>query len=139
MTSSPTLFILQNIWQLDKDKVSEFFKLGRRLSFEKRKFLIEKAVDYIQAYDPTFSWKLLLAAEAKVIKKEEDRVMPPLQYSLDKAREEGEKKGLHTGRREGRQKGLQTVVLKMLQKSTDIAFISEVTGFSKQQIKKLKK
>ena len=39
---------------------------------------------------------------------------------------------------EGIQKGIQTVVLNMLKKKTDIAFISEVTGLSEKEIKQLK-
>ena len=90
--------------------------------------LIYYKLDYIQAYDPTFSWKLLLAAEAKVIKKEEDWVMPPLQYSLDKAREEGMLKG--------ERKGIQTVVLKMLKSGFDIQTVSKCTGLSKAELSK---
>ena len=69
----------------------------------------------------------------------------PLLSSLETAKEEGFKKGMQTGlqrgRQEGRQEGMQTglrqVILSMLQKKTDIAFISEVTGLSEEEIKKL--
>ena len=51
---------------------------------------------------------------------------------------EGRQEGLQKGLQEGRQEGLQKVVLNMLQKSADISFISEMTGLSKEEIKKLK-
>ena len=42
------------------------------------------------------------------------------------------------GRQEGRQKRDREVVLNMLKKKTDIAFISEVMGLSEEEIKQLK-
>ena len=38
---------------------------------------------------------------------------------------------------EGLQKGRQSVALKMLQEGVDIAFVSKVTGLSKEEIEKL--
>ena len=52
----------------------------------------------------------------------------------EKGRWEGERKG----RKEGRQEERKQVVLNMLKKKTDIAFISEVTGLSEKAIKQLK-
>ena len=42
------------------------------------------------------------------------------------------------GRQEGRQECRQEVILNMLKEKADIAFISQVTGLSKKEIKKLK-
>ena len=61
-------------------------------------------------------------------------------------RQEGRMEGRQEGRMEGRQEGLQKgriaerqeIVLNMLQKKADISFISEVTGLSKDEIRKLK-
>lgn len=47
-------------------------------------------------------------------------------------------KGIWEGMQKGRQEGMQKVVLNMLKKKTDISFISEVTGLSAKEIKKLK-
>ena len=49
-----------------------------------------------------------------------------------------EEKGRWKGQKEGIRKGRQEVVLNMLKKKTDISFISEVTGLSVKEIKKLK-
>ena len=56
------------------------------------------------------------------------------------------KQGLKEGREEGRQEGLeegmqrmqQQVALNLLKRKTDISFISEMTGLSVEEIKKLK-
>ncbi len=49
-------------------------------------------MDYIRRYDLSFSWKVFVDIETQVIK-EEDRVMPPLQISLDEAYQEGYEEG----------------------------------------------
>ncbi len=130
------------------------FVIGRRLSVKDRMRLIKKAVDYVRHYSPGFSWRILSEIEARAIDKEEERVMPPLQISLDEERAKGLKLGLQKGRQEGLQKGLQKgrlegqqegrkegqqeLILKMLRKKADLSFISEVTGLSEQELKKLK-
>ena len=67
----------------------------------------------------------------------------------EQGREEGREQGREEGREQGREEGLQQgiwkgrqeerrqLALKMLKKKTDISFISEVTGFSETQIKKI--
>ena len=52
--------------------------------------------------------------------------------------QDGYDEGWEKGHQKGRRKGRQEVVLNMLKKKMDIAFISEVTGLSKEEIKKLK-
>ena len=53
-------------------------------------------------------------------------------------KEEGRVEGIQKGRKEGIQKGRQEVILNMLKKKADIAFIAQVTGLSEKEIKKLK-
>ena len=153
LTSRPILYILQNIWRLDKGVIRQLFKISRGLGMKDRKFLIDKAGDYIRRYDPDFSWKLVHEIEKKTVKKKEERVMSPLQETLEEEREKGLQKGLlqgmQKGRMEGIQKGLlqgmqkgrmeerQMVIVRMLQEKAEISFISKVTGLSKAQIKKL--
>ena len=149
LTSRPILYILQNIWRLDKGVIRQLFKISRGLGMKDRKFLIDKAGDYIRRYDPDFSWKLVHEIEKKTVKKKEERVMSPLQETLDEEREKGLQKGLLQGMQKGLQKGLlqgmqkgrmerdKEVIVRMLQEKAEISFISKVTGLSKAQIKKL--
>ena len=53
--------------------------------------------------------------------------------------QKGQQEGWQKGQQEGWQKGQQEIVSNMLKKSADIAFISEMTGLSVDEIKKLKK
>ena len=56
--------------------------------------------------------------------------------------QEGIQKGIHEGMQKGRVEGLQEgrveMVLNMLKKNAEISFISDVTGLSHEEIKKLK-
>ena len=155
LTSRPILYTLKHIWKLDEVKVRELFILGQGLSSKDREDLIGRAVDYMRRYDRSFNWRVLRSIEAKTIKRKEGRVMTPLlQISLNEAMEKGVKKGWHKGhqegmqqgrqqgmqqgRQQGMQQGRQQVVLNMLKKQAEMAFISEVTGLSEEEIKKLK-
>ena len=42
------------------------------------------------------------------------------------------------GREEGREEGHEELILKMLKKELDISLVSEVTGLSEEEIRKLK-
>ena len=52
---------------------------------------------------------------------------------------QGIQKGLRKGKQEGKQKGMQAVALNMLKKQMELSVISEVTGLSLKELKKLKK
>ena len=62
-----------------------------------------------------------------------------LKKGLEKGRIEGEKKGLKKGRIEGKEEGREEIILKMKQKGMSLSEISEITGLSKEEIKKLSK
>ena len=62
------------------------------------------------------------------------KTMDALEVIKEKGRWEGERKGLKKGRQEGKQQ----IILNLLKKKQDISFISEVTGVSEKEIKKLK-
>ncbi len=158
LTSYPALYIMSHIWNLNERVMRSLFVIGGQLSVKDRMRLIKKAVDYVRHYSPGFSWRILSEIEARAIDKEEERVMPPLQISLDEERSKGLKQGrlegLQKGRLEGQQKGRleglqkgllkgrqecqQELILKMLKAKVDLSLISKVTGLSAQKLKKLK-
>ena len=138
LTSALALYILKHIWQLDKEKLREFFVLSQDISLEDRKFLVNKVADYIQEYDPHFSWNILQDIEEKTIKEKEDRVMPPLQYTLDKVRKEGIQAGMQEGIEKGMQQGQRKLILKLLEGGLNLQSICKYTGLSEEEINKLK-
>ena len=153
LTTRPILYILKHIWKLDEQKVKGLFTIGRGLSQEERENLVKTAVDYMRRYDPCFAWDIVEEIETQTVGKGEAIMTPALRSSLEEEREKGLQKGLlqgmQKGRMEGRQEGKmegiqkgkmaekQAVIAKMLKKNLQISVISEVTGLSKAQIKKL--
>ena len=111
---------------------------------------------YVKLYDPDFSWKVLqevgveVNADLKIFKPKGEDMSLLAQYALadkeeelikkgmERGRQEGREAGRQEGRQEGIERGREAVILNMLKKKTDIAFISEVTGLSEEEIKKLK-
>ncbi len=159
LLSRPVLFILQNIWNLEYNTIRDLFILSQVISIGKRRKLIGKVADYISRYDPHFSWTVVREIEAKTITDKEERVMAPLQYSLDEAMAKGIKKGmlqskqkyLQQGMQQGMQQGIlqgelkgreeerRQVIANMFQENADIPFIAKVMGLSEEDIKKLQK
>ena len=60
-----------------------------------------------------------------------------LEQGLQRGLEQGLQRGLEQGRGEGRQEERRQLALKLLNKKTDISFISEMTGLSEAEIKKI--
>ena len=162
LTVRPILYIMRHIWDLDEKKVRELFTISEGLSAEDRKFLVDRAVDYIRRFDPHFSWEIVKEVD-QTIKEKEGRVMPPLQISLDEAQEKGWKLGQVDGRKKGRQEGLQEgmqqgmqqgrqegmqqgmqqgrqeVALNFLSAGLDLETVSKCTGLSEEEIKNIQK
>ena len=161
LTTRPILYILKHIWKLDEQKIKGLFTIGRGLSREEREDLIKTAVDYMRRYDPCFIWDIVEEIETQTVGKGEAIMTPALRSSLEEEREKGLQKGLLQGKQEGRVEGIQKgllqgmqkgrtegkmegrmerdkeVIAKMLKKNLQISVISEVTGLSRAQIKKL--
>ena len=82
---------------------------------------------------------LKLWEEAKELLKKEGiiskggKTMDVFERIEERAIKKGEKRGIQKGRQEGR----QAVILNMLKKKLDVSLISEVTGLSEVEIKKL--
>ena len=141
LTTRPILYILKHIWKLDEQKIKGLFTIGRGLSQEERENLVKTAVDYMRRYDPCFAWDIVEEIETQTVGKGEAIMTPALRSSLEEEREKGLLQGKQEGRMEGRQEGKmeqnKAVIAKMLKKNLQISVISEVTGLSRAQIKKL--
>ena len=57
LTYQLILFIFKNIWDLDKAKARELFKLSGKLSEKEWKYIVSNMALYVKLYDPDFSWK----------------------------------------------------------------------------------
>ncbi len=153
LTTRPILYILKHIWRLDESKVKELFTIGQGLSSSEREELIGRAVDYIRRYDPAFNWDIVKEIEQATVKEEGRIMMPLLQSSYDKAREEGMQQGIEKGLKKGRQeghlegmqqgiekglkKGQKQLIAKLLKSDVDLQVLCKGTGLSEEEIKKL--
>ena len=121
--------VLARIWFLkhDAEELKELVALFSEFS-GKREDLILSVVNYLKSA-VGLSRELWERVEQSAI---EEGVLKKGGYMdiREEIREEG--------RLEGIRKGRQEVVLNMLKKRTKISFISEVTGLSEKEIKKLK-
>ena len=123
-----------------------------RLTVQKAKLLSTKGEDMALAlkFLHEMSADHRRQAEQEALEKQEWDRRAELAYAHDEGFEKGVKdgrahghaEGMEQGMQEGMQQGMekerQAVVLNMLKKQVDMAFISEVTGLAEEEIKKLK-
>ena len=155
--SRGALYLLKEIWRLkltheDFKKVLAGFS---DFSGSRRQGLMQDVSDYLQAVlrEGERVKKLWNKAEQELIEQgiyKKGGYMNISEYMAEKHRMKGLRKGRREGRmeglQEGRMEGLQEgrmerdkeVILNMLKKNLDIKLVSEVTGLSVKEIKKLK-
>ena len=141
------LSLLSEIWDIKNpspEKVArivfKFEDLFKNLTVRQQRIEVSKVYQYLvnNAGLKDKTWKI---AEKLIIKKgilKEGGIMDIKEFFREEGRYEGIRKGIRKGRQEGRQKGRQEIILNMLKKQSDISFISELTGLSKKEIRKLK-
>ena len=133
------LNVLQRIWSLKKTvpellEIVTLFLSG--FSEREKKDLTVGLFDYLHKAGK-ISFNLLKKVETEAIKKGILRKGGYMNFT-EEIKKEAKLEGWQKGRQEGRQEEKRQVILKMLQKKSDISFISEVTGLSEGEIKKLK-
>ena len=142
--------LLSEIWSLKKKRptvsqinnvFSECEEILKGLKGEARRTVELRILEYLTDNTKLDSktWekaeKLLIAAG---ILKKGGLMQDVREIIKEKGRWEGQREGLRKGRQEGRQERNKEVILNMLKKKLDISVISEVTGLSEKEIKKLK-
>ena len=145
---SLALFGMCNYWDMDEDIVVKILKQARLLPQQEREFMLNVLMDYYECADKGYGYKEFAKIERKrfVHLKEEERLMPEMEFGLDRARKEGMEQGLRKGMRKGKQlgieqgveKGLVDVALRLLEKGIGVEEICEITKLSRSKITKLK-
>ena len=141
--SRGALNVLKRIWSLKKTvpellEVVTLFLSG--FSEREKKDLTVGLFDYLHKAGK-ISFNLLKKVETEAVKKgilKKGGYMNFTEEIKKEAKLEGWQKGQKEGWQKGRQEEKRQVILKMLQKKSDISFISEVTGLPEREIKKLK-
>ncbi|MCZ0932916.1 MAG: hypothetical protein OXJ52_07180 [Oligoflexia bacterium] len=136
--------LLDEVWDI-KEPSSEkvraiirdyFGNMLRRKTKREVNEIVFGIVEYLR--DTTgLKWREWQKAEQGLIEEgilKEGGIMNIREVIKEKGRWEGQREGIRKGRQEGRQE----VVLNMLKEKMNISVISKVTGFSTEEIKKLK-
>ena len=109
--------------------------------FQVPKARIEEAIKQTKNYRKEDNMESLLDIYNEDIRQE--GIKAGIQKGIETGRQEGRQEGIKTGRQEGiktgRQEGIHKTALRMLGKNLKPAQISEYTGLSVQQIRRLKK
>ena len=147
----PIWFILQNVHDIGRRDVAEFFRLCGDLSERDRRFLGPRGLAYLMRHNPRWTAGDLAEIERKAIKKkggimtvsyyQEDlnkARQKGMQAGMQKGRQEGIQTGMQKGRHEGLQAGHEKVALNMLRENLDASLIAKVTGLSAKKIRRLK-
>ena len=74
LTTSSILFILRNIWSLNREKLVEFFQRTVKLKHREKNSFLDAAEFYISSNDKRFNVKALEAIERKTLRKGERKL-----------------------------------------------------------------
>ena len=143
------LSALKEVWSLkaEKKRLKETVSLFDNWPGDKEDLALSLG-DYLWSAVPGMTKELWEELEREAVSKgifSKGGYMNIREYIKEEGRQEGIQKGMQEGRQKGRQEGIQKgmqegrqqVVLNMLQKRLDTSLISEVTGLSEEEIKKL--
>ena len=138
----PIWYIMQSIFSLDEDVLKKLFAQGKHLPDNEWERQIVMAIKYIQRVDPSFNWEII----REVAKEEKgEETMALLDKTIDQMVIEGVEKGREEGREEGMEKGLEKgerkkareIAKTLLASGMTPEFVSQSTGLSLQEVKKL--
>ena len=138
---------LRMAWDLkaDEGELKELISLFDSWTGDRGDSFVLNLGDYLWSVVPGMNKKLWDQLEHSAVQQglfNKGGYMDIREYMQERAREEARQEARQEwwqkGRQEGRQEEKQEVVLNMLRKQADMVFISEVTGLSEEEIKKLK-
>ena len=134
---SLALFGMRNYWDMDEEVVVEILKRARLLARQEREFVLSVLMDYYACADKGFGRKGFDEVERKRFPhlKEEERLMPEIEFGFDRARQQGRQLGIKQGVEQGR---LETVKHFLLE-GVDEQIICKAAKLSKQELEEIKR
>ena len=130
---------------VDEDVVHEIIKKARLLPEEERAFVLSMLMDYYECADKGYGMKGFNAVERKRFPhlKEEDRIVPEMEFGLDRAKKEGMQQGLRKGKQQGKQLGIEQGKLEMVKRFLLAGFdeqeVCKAAQLSKQELDQIKR
>ena len=143
------LFGMRNYWEMDEDVVHEIIKQARLLPEEERAFVLNMLMDYYECADKGCGLEGFNTVERKRFPhlKEEDRIVPEMEFGLDRAKKEGMQQGLRKGKQlgieQGKQQGIEQgkrdIVERMLARGMPDDQICDVSQISTMELAAIKR
>ena len=142
---SLALFGMRNYWDMDEEVVVEILKKARLLAQQEREFVLSVLMDYYECADKGFDRKGFDRVERKRFPhlKEEERLMPEIEFGFDRARQQGKQLGIEQGIEQGKQLGIEQGRLDtarhLLLEGVDERIICKAAKLSKQELEEIKR
>ncbi len=138
---SLALFGIRNYWDMDEEVVVKILKKARLLPQQEREFMLNVLMDYYECADKGYDVRGFAEIERKRFPhlKEEERLMPEMEFGLDRARQEGIRQGIEQGMRKGVEQKQQDVVARMLARGMPDKQICDVTQISAKELADIKR
>ena len=144
MCSAIVIHAMGEVWGADDETVAFLVERIRQLPDEDAWFLLIALMDYYKSADTGIGLEDFDRIDRKHHPdlQEEDRLMPAIEFSLDKAEERGIRKGMQEGKQlgmqEGKQEGRQEVAMRLLQAGVDEETIRTAAQISSKELATLK-
>ena len=139
------LFGMRSYWEMDEDVVCDIIKKARLLPEQERAFVLSMLMDYYECADKGYGMQGFNAVERKRFPhlKEEDRIVPEMEFGLDRAKKEGIQQGLRKGKQQGKLLGIEQGKLEMVKRFLLAGFdeqeVCKAAQLSKQELAQIKR
>ena len=143
------LFGMRNYWEMDDDVVGDIIAETHLLPHQEKEFIFTVLMDYYKCADKGYDAKGFARVERKRFPhlKEEERLMPEMEFGLDRAKQEGMQLGRRQGLRKGKQQGIEQgieqgkkdMVKRLLLDGVDEQTICRAAQLSKRELAQFKR
>ena len=106
---SLALFGMRNYWDMDEEVVVKILEKAHLLPQQEREFVLSVLMDYYECADKGYGRKWFARVERKRFPhlKEEERLVPTMEFGFDRAKQQGMRQGMRKGKQLGIERGKQ--------------------------------
>ena len=135
------LFGMRNYWEMNDKVVGEIIKKARLLAQQRRSFVLSVLIDYYDCADKGYDRAGFARVERLYFPKlkEEERLMPEMEFTYDKAAKQAMRKGKQLGKQEGIEQGKLEMVKRFLRAGFDEQAICKAAQLSKRELAQIKR
>ena len=132
---------MRNYWEMNDKVVGEIIKKARLLAQQRRSFVLSVLIDYYDCADKGYDRAGFARVERLYFPKlkEEERLMPEMEFTYDKAAKQAMRKGKQLGKQEGIEQGKLEMVKRFLRAGFDEQAICKAAQLSKRELAQIKR